>query len=522
MSGLTIVPQAEPVAEQPTATDSILTAAKGGGIMFAGTMIEYVGRFALGLLLARLMGDEQYGLYSLTGSAVYLMIGIAPLGLGTAVLHFVPIFASRRDQRALQTTLQIGLALPTLVSLLIGVAFYIFANAIALTVFHDARLTLLLRIAAISVPCGTLAAMAVSATQGFKQMKYKVIAQDILLTMLKVVLTALLAITGLSAIKAMTAYSAAMVVSCIVMLYFLSRITPLKPSLRWDLPHTRQMLKFSLPVYIAELLTMFGPDLRTLLLGSLNTIRAVGIFTVASRVNMVGSAFLNSISTMSMPIVSELHANKEREKLRHFYQTMNKWTFSLNLPVFLLILLFTRPILLLFGESFVSGSTGLVILAIGNLVSAATGICGVLIIMTDNVWLNTANSVVKLVSTLALSVWLIPTGGALGAATATAASIILVNILLTIEVFALFRLLPYNRSLVKPVIAGILSALATYATIHGIFKSESLGSVALGVAVCLTVYLGATLLLGLSDEDRVVLRRLGGRLSRIPVLGRWL
>jgi O-antigen/teichoic acid export membrane protein len=177
---------------------------------------------------------------------------------------------------------------------------------------------------------------------------------------------------------------------------------------------------------------------------------------------------------------------------------------------------------MLFGKSFVSGSTGLVILAFSNLVSAATGICGVVIIMTENVWLNTTNSVVRLVSTLALSLWLIPTGGVVGAAIATAASLILVNLLLTVEVFALFRLLPYNKAFVKPVIAGILSAVATYGTIHGVFKSESTGSAVLGIAVCLTVYVGAILLLGLSDEDRMVLRRLYSRLSRIPVFARWL
>ena len=520
MSELATVSQPADTPEQATAADSILTAAKGGGITFVGTLVEYIGRFGLGFLLARLMGDEQYGLYSLTGSAVYLMIGLAPLGLGTGLLHFIPIFGNREDRESLQRTLQIGFALPLIISLLIGAAFLVFADSLALTVFHEPRLALLLRIAAISVPCGTVASVAVSATQGFKQMKYKVIAQDILLTVLKLVLTALLAITGLSAVKAMTAYSVAMVASCLALLYFLRRITPIKPSLQWDLPHTRKMLGFALPVYIAELLTIFGPDIRTLLLGSLNTIRAVGVFTVASRINMVGAAFLNSISTMSMPIVSELHASKERAKLKHFYQTMTKWTFMVNLPVFLVILLFARPLLLLFGESYVSGSTGLVILACSNLVSAATGICGVMVIMTDNVWLNTTNSVIRLVSTLALSLWLIPTGGVVGAAVATAVSLSLVNLLVTIEVFALFRFLPYNRSFVKPIIAGLLSALATYATIHGAFKSESLGSAALGITVCLAVYVGAILLLGLSVEDRMVLGRLYHRLSRVRVLAK--
>lgn len=505
------------VGTRPTANDYILTAAKGSGITFIGALIEYTGRFLLGFLLARLMGDEQYGLYSVTDSAVYLMIGIAPLGLSTGILHFVPIAASRRDWKSLWQTLQIGLTLPLLLSAFIGFGFLGLAEPLALNIFHEPRVANLLRLTAIAVPAGTMASVMVAATQSFKYMKYKVIAQDLLLTLSKLVLTGLLALTGLNVVKAMSVYSFSMVLSCLALLYFLNRLLPKERprGFSWDRTHLQRMLKFSLPVYLAEMLTIFGPNIRTLLLGSLNTMRAAGVFTVAARVNMVGSVFLNGISTISMPIVSELYANHEGEKLRHFYQTATKWTFAFNLPFFLLIVLFSRPILLLFGASYVAGSTGLTILALSNLIAAATGLCGVMVIMTDNVWLNTFNAALRLIFTLSFSFWLIPTGGVNGAAIATAISLMLVNFILTIEVFVLFRLTPYNRTIFKPLLAGLLAGGAAYALKHwGFGDQETLLPTLLGMAVLGISYAGALLALGLSAEDRLILDRIYRRVRR--------
>jgi O-antigen/teichoic acid export membrane protein len=524
MSETSSHPSVSPPPDSDASTQDILTAAKGSGITFVGSMIEYAGRFLLGFLFARLMGDEQYGLYSLADSAVYLMIGIAPLGLGTAILHYVPIYESRQDRLSLWKTLQIGLTLPFLLSTLAGVGFFLLAEPVSQTIFHEPRVAVLLRITAVAIPAGTLAAIVVAITQSFKLMHYKVIAQDILLTGSKILLTVLLAIGGLNAIRAMSAYTVSMVISCLALLYFLNRLLPRERPRRFkaDFTYLTQMFKFSLPIYVAELLTIFGPNIRTLLLGSLNTVRAVGVFTVASRVNMVGSAFLDAISTMSMPIVSELYANHEHKKLRHFYKTMTKWTFAFNLPFFLLIVLYSRQILSWFGESFVVGSSSLIILAASNLITAATGICGVMVIMTDNVWLNTLNSALRLVFILALSVWLIPTGGVVGAAMATAIGLMTVNFILTLEVFFLFRLTPYNKMILKPLLAGLLAATVAYTLKTWLLDTETLIGTLLGMLVLGGAYIGTIVALGLSAEDRLILDRLFSRLYRVPLVERLL
>jgi O-antigen/teichoic acid export membrane protein len=329
-----------------------------------------------------------------------------------------------------------------------------------------------------------------------------------------------LAIGGLTAMKAVTTYSVAVVVSSILIVYFVNKLFRLRGPISISRSAMRRMFAFSLPMYVADLLVLLGPNLRTLLLGALNSVSSAGIFTVASRVSMVGSAFHEAIVMMSMPIISKLHADGDLAEMKRFSQTMTKWIFSFNLPVLLLILFFSRFILSVFGSSFVAGSAGLVILAAKNQIDAAVGISSAMIFMTGNTWLNTVNSVIRLVLTLTLSILLIPNWGVLGAAVATAVSMTILDAILLVEVFILFRLLPYDKSFIKPVTAGAFSALLTWALVRWVFPAESILSILTNMALCVSTYVGVILLLGLSEEDQIVLQRLYARLARVPIIAK--
>ena len=491
---------------------NVLAAARGGGITFTGMLFHYGVRLVIGIVVTRLLGSEKYGLYSLAQTAFEVVAGLALLGLTSALVRYISSFSSQEDAPGVWGALQVGVGVPTILSVLFGAGLCLAAGPIAERMFHEPELAPLLRLAGLAVPFLTLGQMLAAATRGFKSMRHTVIAQNISQPLIKLVLVAALAIAGLNATKALSAYIVSVIVTTVMLLYFLNSLFSLKRPLRAARHNTREMMKFALPLYVTDLINTFRSNIQTLLLGTMNTVTTVGIFSVASQVNLIGRAFHQSIVTVSMPIVSELYGRGEREPLARFYQTMSKWTFTLNLPVFLITLLFPGPILSIFGREFVEGATALLILAWGNLAVSSTGICGVVLDMTGNTVFTMANTIVLSVLTIGLNVLLIPRWGVVGAATATMVSVLLVNLLRIVEVYVLFRFLPYNRSFVKPVVAGLVAAAVSWAVLQVFHTKAHLIYTAMNALLLYAVYVGMIWLLGLSSEDRAVLARLYARL----------
>jgi O-antigen/teichoic acid export membrane protein len=490
----------------------ILTSAKGSGIKFLGTLFAYGARFALGLLLARFMGAEQYGLYSLADTASYMLIGITLLGLTPAVVRYVTIALSRQDEEALWGALQVGIGIPLIASIFTGLSLFAFAKPLAIGIFHEGRLTPVLWVVAISIPFEILILILSAATRGFNQMQYSVIAADIFLPTIKIIFLIILVFIGLNAVTAMGAHTLGTLIASIMLFYFLHKLFPLNRPWRSARRNAKEMLKFSMPIYGSELLNFVGGNVQTLLLGALNTMMSVGIFTITARINLIGAIVYSAIEVTSQPIVSELHSQGEYKQLGHFYQNMTRWVFISNLPMFLITLLFSKPILSIFGQDFVAGSSALIILSCGSLVDTATGINATLITMTGKAWLNIINTVISLTLQIMFSLLLIPGWGVLGAAIAVASARSLLNIIRTLEVFAVYRLWPYNRSFFKPLIASIFAAIVAYALRFGLDETSLLGAIT-GILALLATYGGVILWLGLSQEDLLVLKRLYYRLG---------
>jgi len=482
-------------------------------------------------MLARFMGAGQYGNYALADTTLTLITGIALLGLSQGMVYYIPFFKNIGDKESLWGTLFMGLAIPFAVSVWISIGLMIFGRPIANWLEKPALLSVM-PIVAIAVPFSVLMFAAAQATQAFRRMRYKVIAQDIVMTSVKIICVALFALffTRLNALLAMTAHTIGVIVACGILFYYLhTELFSLNRSLKSAHIHFKLIFSFSLPVYFSQLINTFGNEFQTLMLGLLSTSSAVGIFTAASRTSTIGKMFQASIVTVAMPYVSDLHSRNEFAQLNHFYQTVTKWTYTVNLPVFLMMLLFSKPILMIFGDSFVSnltidifgvtysaGAVAMFILAFGHLIDAGTGICGVIITMTARPWLNTFNSILAFSSTILLNILLIPTWGVIGAAAAQVAAITILNVTRIIQAYILYDMQPYNRSFIKPSIAGLVAFAATYILDSLILTDIGPIGTLFNIIFLFAVYITTIIALGLDADDRMIINRVINKLKPKP------
>jgi O-antigen/teichoic acid export membrane protein len=502
-----------PMSQRLAVNQDILTAAKGGGIIFFGRLFEYGSRFLFGILVARVLGAEGFGLYSLAVSMAILLAGIAMLGLPSGVVRFLPIALRDRDAARVWGTLQSALGLAGLVGLGLAIVVFGLADLLAENLLHNPEAASVLKWISITIPLTAVGRVLLASTRGFKQMQYQVYADSIAFNVSKIGLTVVFLSIGFGVAGALAAHATAWILEVILLLFFLNRLFPLKRSLRSARRNTRQLLSFSLPLWLTRLITELGGNLELLILGALTTAAAMGVYSAVLRIQLIGIMFLAAFQEASMPIFSDLYHRGDRSQLSQLYQTLTRWSLFFIIPFFLSLLLFADPILAIFGEEFRTGASAVVIVGVGMLVNAGTGTCGAMIPMSGHSKLSFVNSLFSLVIVLALDLILIPRWGVSGAALASALAIASINIARLLQVYWLHRLWPYNRTFIKPTIAGT-AAFFVGLIVSQLMQAESnLIFLFVSIAAIYATFVGTIALLGLSDEDRVMLSSTRKRLN---------
>ena len=504
-----------PTSDTPSFEQNMLATAKGGSILAAGQLLELGGRFITALLLARLLGAGEYGMYTLALSAAAIAAAVAGFGLDSAMIRYVAIQAKKQDGAGLWGTVQLGIAGTLGSSLVLGTGLYFLAAPIAEQLFNEPKLVPLLQLLSIVVPFLALSDLLVGIAHGFKKMEYSAIARNFVQILVRIALLVVFALIGLNAFLTVIAFGIFDVAASLVMISLLSRDLSWKRPLNSARRDTREIFNYSLPFWLSGMLTKFRKNIQIILLGSFSTVTSVGIFALASKINLIGHIAYSSIIASVKPVIAEVHTLDNRKEMQRLYQTTTRWTLMFNLPMFLIMVLFPGAILSIFGQSFVGGATALVILACAELVNAGTGICGSIIDMTGYTKMKLVNSVLWVVISISANFLLIPYWGLLGAAAAVFISMATINILRVAEVWFIFRIIPYNWSFLKPVSAGLVAFALVTVVEKWLPAEENLVFLIVDSLIVLATYAAVILMSGLAPEDRTVVARMYRRAASI-------
>jgi O-antigen/teichoic acid export membrane protein len=389
-----------------------------------------------------------------------------------------------------------------------------FSNILADELLNEPAVSPILRWISICIPLTAIGRILLATTRAFKRMQYHAYADSVLFNVVKLALTLLLLGMGLGVQGVLAAHVIAWIVEDALLFFYVNRLFSLKRPLREARRNFRQLLEFSIPMGLTEVARMLRGNFEVLLLGGLSTMTTVGLYSAALRVQMVGGMFLLVADLTARPIISELYHRGEMDQLGQLYRTLTRWSVTFFLPYFLTIVLFAEPILSIFGQEFVAGVPVLILISMGTLVNAATGVCSAMIAMSGHSRLTLMNTMVAVSLSLIVSILLIPTWGIIGAAVAAASSLAVVSGLRLLQIYRLLSLWPYDREFVKPLLATAV-ALCIGLAARYLVPVESIPELFLDIGVLWIGYVGAVLLLGLSTEDRAVLARTRGRFSSV-------
>ncbi len=499
--------------------NNILITAKGGSISFAGRLFEYTIRFLFSILVARVIGAEQYGLYTLGLTIVPIMSMLALLGLQTGVVAFLAPAIREKDESRIWGIVQVCVGIPALLSILFGVTLFLFAEPVAILWFHDPELIPLLKIVSISIPLDAISFIAYQIIISYKSPKYSVLANNIVVPLAKLLITIGFLALGLDVLGVILAHVIATALGLALLLYFVNRLLPVNRLFIAANRNTYELLRYSIPVHLGWILNTVRGTLEILVLGFFGLVSGVGIFAVAQRLGSLGTLFFLSIGNISTPIIAEFYKRGELNQLKNLYQTTTKWVLMFNIPVFLTFVFFSKQLLSIFGDDFSYGSAALIVLAIGNLFYTGTGIGANILDMTNHTKFNIVNSVFMVIVTIFSNLLLIPRWGVMGAAVASSFSTVIVNVVIMIEVLVLLKMQPYRIAVLKPILAGFITAVITY-ILNQYLVLPSLLDLIIGVSILWGVYILIMTLLRFSKEDIAIFTNLRSSLKSLLFISR--
>lgn len=403
------------------------------GLQAAGIILLLLAN----ILLARLLGAAEYGVYAYA-LAVVTMAGIpAVIGLPPAIVQQVAVLETRADWGLLRGYLvwanTAGLALSGVLAALGAIIIGLFLTDGPLAAGATLALALLL------LPLRALGALRGAALRGLHRNLSGQLPESLVHPGLLVVFCAtLFVLTGpgsLVAGQAMALQVAATALAFVVGAVLLVRLLP--PAVRQakaryesgDWRRNGVILASSGSVRAAN------EQVAALLLGPIAGAEAVGLYAVASRGAALIAFMLNAVNVTLASSFAGLHTTGDHSRLQRLVTRSARLILVTSAPLALLMIVFSEQLLAgLFGREFAAAATVLAILAVGQILHVAAGSAGILLNMTGHGAVSARAHVLALVATIVLCAILIPPYGATGAAIAVSLGRLLADAVMTIAV----------------------------------------------------------------------------------------
>jgi O-antigen/teichoic acid export membrane protein len=406
---------------------------RGGAISFGLKAGNAAIAFGLTVMLARSLGAEGYGIYAYTVALVVLMSIPAEGGLPILVVRETAAAQARDDWGGVRGMWQWAAGAALAVSLIVAL---ISAPVAWLLREHFSRIELTAFALALAlVPMIVLANLAGAALRGLHrvilgQLPELVLRPAALLVAIAVFL--LLVPEAMRADIAVALHTTAALVALIATAVLLQRLWP--PQLRAAPPPryaTRRWLTSALPLTLVSAMQVIHQNTDLVMLGFFRPSSDVGIYRVAAQAALVIGFGLNAVNLVVAPRFARHYARGEMQALQRVATRSARLVLALTLPIVLIFVLVAGPIIaLVFGEEYRGGETALAILAIGQLANAGFGSVGFLLNMTGHERDTACGMGIAVVVNALLNLALIPFFGLEGAATATAVTLVLWNVLL--------------------------------------------------------------------------------------------
>jgi len=494
-------------------------------VFFAGTLFTAAAGYLFKIYLARVLGAGALGLFTLGMTLVGFFGLFNGLGLPQAAVRFVAAYSATEQWSRLHGFLRRAFLLLGLGNIVLAGVLLVLGPILARRMYHAPDLIPYLPLFAGILILGAFTSLLGQVLAGYKDVALRTVITNFIGSPLNIVFGVILLTLGFGLRGYLAAQLASAAVVLLMLLAAAWRLTPKQARRAFDTatPMEREVFWFSAAVFGVSFLEFVLGQADKILLGAFLDVRQVGIYSVAAALVVFVPVALQSVNQIFSPTIADLHARGERILLGRLFQTLTKWILGFTLPLAFVMILFSRPLMRLFGPAFEAGWLVLTLGALGQLVNAGTGSVGYLLLMSGNQARLIRVQVLMAIFMVGATFVLIRPFGMAGVALASALTNVFNNYLCLRQVRAALQLSPYNRTYLR-LLAPAAVSLALTEALRIVVRYYSLHPDWLWIVVALGIsyasFSGLALLAGIDNDDKMIVDAVRGRvlgaLGRMP------
>jgi O-antigen/teichoic acid export membrane protein len=433
---------------ESSAIDSL---GKGTIVMVFGTMslllLSFVGR----VYAARNLTVTQFGDFNLGLAFAGLLALVALVGLHQAMARTI---AENTDPAVRRRVIRWAAVITTFTAIGTSLLVYFLAAPIA-SLFGSGPggpLTIVFQLFSVTIGLTLLCTFLASIFQGFEDTVPNAWLNQAVQPAAFVVFVVVFFALHLSLKGALLAWVLSNVVTFVALLAYSLRRLPKHltpgPSAK-DLPPGLLSLSFAL--WGVTTLTFVTAYVDTLILGAFRPEAQVGIYSAVmtlARLILVVSA---AVTYIFLPVAARLQGLGDMDTLNRMFVTTTRWIMIFTVPIlFLFAILTTSSIQTVFGRNYLPGTSALVLITVGALVSVVFGPVNAALAGMGATRPLLVSTGISAGANVVLSLTLIPTYGLMGAAVAWTVARILYPATAAGALYFMHRIHPFHRTLLVP------------------------------------------------------------------------
>ncbi len=441
---------------------SLKTIVKSSLFVFIFLLFSRIIFYFYRIIIARNFGPGIYGTFSLSIAIFSFAVTISALGFSEGILRFIPFYRGKNKIKNIRHILRWSLILLTISSVLFGFILFFSSEFISINIFHDADLIIFLKVLSFAFPFYSLGSALLCFIRGFEKAKEHSFISEFLQNGIKLIFLIIFVAMGIKEKSIVFSHFAGILaVFVIAYLYCRYKLPEIfKKSMlskKTKKQIGRKFFLYSLPLIFSGMLYILFGYTDSVLIGIFKTSTDVGFYNAALPIATFMTFLPILFLQIFFPMITREFSEKRFKIVHQLSKQVQKWIFIINLPVFLLMFLFSGAFInLLFGAEYMVAEQTLRILSIGLFFYSMTQISENLILAIGKSKILFINIISLLVLNLVLNLILIPKYGIEGAAWSVTISYILLYFIMLFQVKHYINLIPLKRKMLLVFISAII------------------------------------------------------------------